>query len=117
MKALYRYLLYATVIFSNSSCLNLSEIDKILITAGTNRSELQKVIDHYQHNDSLKLKAAYFLIGNMVGHTSLWNTDIARFRQSVNRSGQTHQFSQPSVGQNDDSRCQLSFLSKIADFS
>ena len=37
--------------------------------AGDNRAELEKVITHYQQDaDTLKLKAAYFLIGNMSGH-------------------------------------------------
>lgn len=39
--------------------------------AGKNRDEMLKVLDHYSDNpkDSLKLRAAYFLIGNMPGHT------------------------------------------------
>ncbi|MCD6598833.1 MAG: transglutaminase domain-containing protein [Bacteroidales bacterium] len=38
----------------------------VLVLSGTNRSELEKVIDKYQSKeDVLKLKAAYFLIGNM----------------------------------------------------
>jgi hypothetical protein len=37
--------------------------------SGNNAPELLKVIDHYSLNkkDSLKLKAAYFLIANMTG--------------------------------------------------
>jgi len=40
-----------------------------LKTAGENKKSLEKVIKHYNQNpaDSLKLKAAYFLIGNMPG--------------------------------------------------
>lgn len=40
--------------------------------AGENKTELQQVIDHYSRSqrDSLKLKAAYFLIANMTGHFS-----------------------------------------------
>ena len=42
--------------------------------AGENRSELEKVLNHYQ-NDSLKLKAAVFLIENMPGHYSYLNSE------------------------------------------
>jgi len=42
---------------------------KNMAAAGRNRKELKKVIAHYQENprDSLKLKSAIFLIGNMEG--------------------------------------------------
>jgi len=43
------------------------EVEKVLKAATRNRSELEKVIIHYR-NDSLKLKAAFFLIGNMRFH-------------------------------------------------
>ena len=39
--------------------------DKKLEQTGDNRSELEKVL-----NDSLKLEAARFLMGNMLGHGS-----------------------------------------------
>ncbi len=43
------------------------DVEKVLEKAGKNRTELESVIRHYSKNpsDSLKLKAAYFLIGNM----------------------------------------------------
>ena len=45
-----------------------AEINKVLDDAGSNKTELEKVISHYQKpEDSLKLKAAYFLISNMEG--------------------------------------------------
>jgi len=45
------------------------DVDKALESAGDNRAELEKVITHYAAGpDTLKLKAAYFLIGNMEGH-------------------------------------------------
>jgi hypothetical protein len=48
-----------------------------LKAAGENRPELEKVIQHYNQDraDSLKLKAAYFLIGNMFGFT-YYNGDL-----------------------------------------
>ncbi|RRN77169.1 transglutaminase domain-containing protein, partial [Pseudoxanthomonas sp. SGD-10] len=47
-------------------------VGNVLILAGKNREELAEVISHYSSkpNDSLKLKAAYFLIGNMDTHYS-----------------------------------------------
>ena len=49
-----------------------SEIQSVLQLAGSNRSELVKVLKHYGKNpaDSLKLKAAEFLIVNMPGKYS-----------------------------------------------
>lgn len=44
-------------------------VSETLTAAGDNRAELEKVIDHYKSaGDSLKLEAAYFLIGNMAEH-------------------------------------------------
>ena len=46
-----------------------SNVHEVLTKAGKNRRQLEKIIAHYQtQNDSLKLKAAYFLIENMEGH-------------------------------------------------
>ncbi|MDR2382659.1 MAG: hypothetical protein LBD76_02105 [Prevotellaceae bacterium] len=44
-----------------------AEINSVLFMAGGNRSELEKVLKHYSRNpsDSLKLRAAEFLIANM----------------------------------------------------
>ncbi len=46
------------------------DVSDALDSAGTNRGELEKVLNHYQPDpDTLKLQAAYFLIGNMEGHS------------------------------------------------
>ena len=43
-----------------------SKLEISLQKAGTNRIELEKVIEHYKHSgDQLKLKAAYYLIENL----------------------------------------------------
>jgi hypothetical protein len=49
------------------------EINEVLFMAGDNRNELEKVLKHYGQNpaDSLKLRAAGFLIVNMPGKYSL----------------------------------------------
>ncbi len=45
------------------------DIDALLEKAGANRPELEKALFHYQtQDDSLKLQAAMFLIGNMEEH-------------------------------------------------
>jgi len=45
------------------------EVKEALEKAGDNRTELEKVLFHYSsEEDSLKLKAAFFLISNMEGH-------------------------------------------------
>ena len=53
------------------SCSNYSSrLKAVLDYSGTNRAELEKVLEHYSQNpaDSLKLKASIFLIENMPGH-------------------------------------------------
>lgn len=52
-----------------------------LEAAGENRAELEKVLEHYSQHpaDSLKLKAARFLIANMSGKHSYDSPDIRRF--------------------------------------
>lgn len=55
------------------------EVLKEIKKAGKNARELKRVIDHYRSNpgDSLKLKAAYFLIKNLDGLVSLDTSSIA----------------------------------------
>lgn len=46
------------------------DIADALDKAGDNRAELEKVINHFEETgDSLMLEAAYYLIGNMEGHS------------------------------------------------
>ena len=46
-----------------------TRVQQVLDSAGTNRAELEAVLEHYQtEGDTLKLQAARFLIGNMAGH-------------------------------------------------
>jgi len=47
-----------------------AEVDEALNKAGSNSGELKKVIGHFKDTgDSLMLEAAYYLIGNMDGHS------------------------------------------------
>lgn len=66
-------LILVLVFVSTISCKESdSDLESALEQAGKNRPELEKVLSHYAGNtsDSLKLKAAKFLIGNMPGHIS-----------------------------------------------
>ena len=84
MEHLYKILIFTLSIFS-FGCSNKtnSPLEEVLELAGSNRSELKQVITHYKANlaDSLKLKAAEFLILNMPGkYTESYNApweDIA----------------------------------------
>ena len=59
------------------------QLEYALDLAGTNRSELEIVLKHYE-NDSLKLEAAKFLIRNMPGHYSYSDTSVVlRYSQAV----------------------------------
>ena len=61
------------VVFATAACSRShSDLELALNLAGSNRPELEKVLDHYSANpaDSIKLKAASFLIENMPHHYS-----------------------------------------------
>ena len=57
---------------------NNTFLDEALVLAEENRPELEKVLRHYSSRpqDSLKLKAATFLIENMPGHYSYKNNEF-----------------------------------------
>jgi hypothetical protein len=59
------------VVFLFSAC-RPSPLEKALRRAGENRKNLERVLAYYRRNpsDSLKLRAAQFLIENMPGHYS-----------------------------------------------
>lgn len=74
------------IITITCSCKKETAINIALEKANSNRLEILKVINHYQNidnQDSLKLKAALFLIENMPEHGSLWSEAIDTFRQKV----------------------------------
>lgn len=59
-------------------CAQNAELAKALSAAGENRSELEKVLSHYK-SDSLKWKAACFLIENMPAHYTYVGAEVDRF--------------------------------------
>ena len=73
MKHIYRISFFAFFVFSfGCSHKKNSPLEEVLKLAGSNRHELERVIKHYRATpvDSLKLKAAEFLILNMPGKYS-----------------------------------------------
>lgn len=60
-------------------------LEQALIAAGENRGELEKVLKHYAEDpkDSLKLKAARFLIENMPGHVSWTGDSIEAYHREL----------------------------------
>ena len=69
-KCLQRVFLISVGILSLQGCGKTSvPLETALALAGSNRSELEAVLDHYA-DDSLKSEAARFLIENMPGHFS-----------------------------------------------
>lgn len=70
-------------------CGKQTNLKQALEEAGDNRLELLRVIDHYRNvdnADSLKLKAALFLIENMRGHGTMWSEAVDTFRSRVAQS-------------------------------
>lgn len=64
---IYKYSLLLIMILFGYSCSKYpNNVRETLDSSGSNRAELEKVLDYYRNKgDSLKLEAAYFLIGNM----------------------------------------------------
>ena len=65
------YLIYLIIITASCS-LYPADVELALKYAGDNRSELEKVLEYYRKNpdDSLKYRAACFLIANMLEHAT-----------------------------------------------
>lgn len=62
-----------------ASCANQPNyLEHALKAAGTNRPELEKVLAHYI-GDTLKYKAAVFLIENMPGHYSYAGNEVMEY--------------------------------------
>ncbi len=71
-KILFRtFLVCFLFFFLKVNAQNTSKLEKVYNEAGNNKLELEKVINYFSKNkeDSLKLKATYFLIENMLHHS------------------------------------------------
>ena len=63
----------------------LVDVNSALKLSGDNRGELQKVLDYYSKEkpDSLKLKAAEYLISNMVAHYAVAGETMDRLKRDI----------------------------------
>jgi len=80
---------YLWIILATVGCSRYpAEVEKVLKLAGENRSELERVLEHYKHHpeDSLKLKSAYFLIANMPYHYAIHDAYLESFKSYLHDS-------------------------------
>ncbi len=78
------YFVFLLLLAGISSC-QKSRLEQALEAAGGNRSQLEKVLDHYRADpaDSLKLKAAHFLIENMPHHYTMHGEVLNKYFQEI----------------------------------
>ena len=74
------YFLFYTLLLVACKGIADNELNEALIAAKENKKELLKVLEHYQ-NDSLKLKAAVFLIKNMTYKGSVYYPERKKIHQ------------------------------------
>ena len=86
LKAKYQLFCYSIILLLVScSRYSADDLEWALKQAGKNRAELEKVLEHYSANpaDSLKLKAAQFLIENMPYHYTSAHALLDSFRVHI----------------------------------
>jgi hypothetical protein len=74
MYAINKYCYIIITFLCFLSCEKRNYLEEALKLSDENRTELEKVLNHYK-NDTLKLRAAQFLIENMPGHHSYSNSN------------------------------------------
>lgn len=82
MKTIISFILFSIL----TSCIQQgSQLEQAISQSGDNHIELEKVLLHYSANqsDSLKLKAAKFLIENMPGHYSILSDELSDYKQHL----------------------------------
>lgn len=91
MKYIQLFLFFILLTLLNQYCssepTSNDPLEQNLRLAGKNRSELEKVLQHYRQNpkDSLQLKAAIFLISNMDGGYYYSSKQFSRYNQIFNQ--------------------------------
>ena len=70
MKYIIRFSVFSLILLCSCIGKKQSELEQALLLAGDNRAELEKVLKRYSTDpaDSLKYRAACFLIENMPGY-------------------------------------------------
>ena len=84
---LYKHLIHSTILLLIvASCGEISPLQQTLEDAGENREELEKVLSHYSYkeSDSLKYKAAKYLIENMRFHYTYSDSEIENYYNQIN---------------------------------
>ena len=83
----FRNLCGIYILINFFSCTHYSDLELALRQAGDNRFELEKVLNYYQQKaeDSLKYKAACFLISNMPEHYELCSKQIDTIRAGLRK--------------------------------
>lgn len=83
MRNYYLILLISSSLFFSCSYIQTNKLTVTLNSAGDNREELLKVLQHYKNDsDILKYKAALYLIQNMLYHYSIYNKDIEKIEKA-----------------------------------
>jgi hypothetical protein len=82
MKHFVSVLLFSILLLA---CSQPTKLESALKFAGSNRQELEKALNHYATNpaDSLKYRAACFLIENMPYHYSYKNKKLEHYRTEL----------------------------------
>ena len=125
----FRFLLLLVFVVLLNSCSKYpADVKHALKLAGDNRIELEKVLEHYSKDvgDSLKFKAACFLIGNMLYHCSMYSEEFDSFKSFI-VNNDIHQiqeykeknnlFSEPFKSQYDVHVIKSDYLIRNIDFS
>ncbi|MDR0700747.1 MAG: hypothetical protein LBG28_16245 [Tannerella sp.] len=90
-----RWGIYISIVLALAvACRQPSRLEQALVFAGNNRAELEKVLAHYYANaaDSLKYRAACFLIENMPFHYSYSGKALDDFAVEVKRYAAGHEY-------------------------
>ena len=92
MKLIFAILLFSILGVTMTGCHRdvvvvpmLVDVNSALKLSGDNRGELQKVLDYYREEkpDSMKLKAAEYLISNMVAHYAVAGETMDRLKRDI----------------------------------
>ena len=92
MKLIFAILLFSILGVTMTGCHRdvvvvpmLVDVNSALKLSGDNRGELQKVLDYYRKEkpDLLKLKAAEYLISNMVAHYAVAGETMDRLKRDI----------------------------------
>lgn len=85
MARIFKWFFIIAAVTAICSCNSNSNLENALELAGHNRPELESVLEHYSRNekDSMKLRAAKFLIENMPGHHTVTGYELELYRRII----------------------------------